>query len=101
MTEQQYGQKRVRATEVRPYDRIFRTANDGSERMMLVHDFSFVSRQGENPGTFLTFNGPTYRLNPSKVGEQMSGTELGEDSWTIPNTGMVLKVVPIEEAEFG
>ena len=49
----------------------------------------------------VTFTRPTYAPNPSTVGEQMTGAELGEDSWTIPPGGMVHKVVPIEQTDHG
>jgi hypothetical protein len=98
MAPPKFGQKLVRAAEVRRYDRIFRKTDAGGELMMLVHDLGFASRDGQS---VMTYTGPTYALNPSKVGEQMTGSELGEDTWTIPLSGMVHKVVPIEEAEFG
>jgi hypothetical protein len=45
--------------------------------------------------------GPTYALDPSTVGEKITGAELGVDSWTVPLGGRVHKVVPIEQADHG
>jgi hypothetical protein len=98
MTEAKFGQKRVRAAEVRRYDRIVRKADDGGELMMLAHDLGFGVRDGQS---FISFTGPTATIDPGKLGEQMTGAEMGEDTWEFLLGAIVLKLVPIEEAEFG
>jgi hypothetical protein len=98
MTQPKFGQKLVTASEVGKDDRIFRKTETGGELMMLVQDLSWAVRDGQSS---ISYTGPTFALNPSKVGEQMSGSELGEDTWTIPLGGTLYKVVPIEECDHG
>ncbi|SCX15277.1 hypothetical protein [Mycolicibacterium fluoranthenivorans] len=97
MTQPQYGQKLVSATDVRGGDRIFRKTKEGVELMMLVDDLGFKTTQTEHT---LSYTGLATRLNPSRVGGRMSGTDIGVQTWTIPANGKVTKVVPIAEAEF-
>jgi hypothetical protein len=40
-------------------------------------------------------------LDPSNIGERMTGTELGEDTWRLPLGASVTKVVPIKDADHG
>lgn len=98
MTQPKFGQKLVSASEVGGGDRIFRKTSDGVELMMLVDDLGFKITQTEKT---LSYTGRAFRLDPSAVGQQISGTEVGVQTWTIPATGKVTKVVPIAEAEFG
>ena len=98
MTQPEYGQKLVSATEVRADDRIFRKTAEGVELMMLVDDLGFEITKTEKT---LSYTGRAFRLESSAVGQQISGTEVGVQTWTIPANGKVTKVVPIAEAEFG
>lgn len=73
-----------------------RSTQLGGDLMMLVHGLTFERRDGQS---LLVFSGPTYALDPSAVGEAITGAEMGEDSWTIPENGRLYKVVTWAEAD--
>jgi hypothetical protein len=95
---QQFGQKRVSAGSIQPGDVIFRSTPTGGDLAMEVQRVVLLVKDG---ATFLTYTGLTHTINRSGVGENMSGDGLAEDAWTIPDTGVVDKKVPIEQADWG
>lgn len=97
MTDAKFGQKRVLAASIEPGDVVFWSTEVGGELMMTVQS---VSRAPRDDGVAcMRFTGSTYALNPSSVGEQITGDELGDDTWLIPDSGRLYKRVPWGEAD--
>lgn len=65
-----FGQKLVRANEIRTGDRIFRATKAGGDLMMVAHEMLFEHRGSQS---LLVFSGPTYPLGLSEVGEEITG----------------------------
>lgn len=94
---QQFGQKKVLAAEVEPGDILFRSTKTGGDLMM---DVQAVARTRRDDQEVFVYSGLTYALDESVVGGQLSGSELGGDSWTIPISGRIYKRVLLSEADF-
>lgn len=95
-----FGRKLVRADQLgNDRDRelwLCRKTTDGRELILVVRDRSFAGRRGGE--STRSFSGPVVSLN-SKVGQELSVTPMGEDTWTFTADAMVAMAVPLEEGD--